>query len=409
MKKPGFFDQYTRIDELLEQNTVAVNRLADILQLKGDTIKPLFLTYPSSGSALVTISEGTTILNFETGTITDIDGEVTNMKQSLQNRGFEWARSFFIQSDKMISVQIDDNDPLISGEERDAYGIHQQFKKITLTAYENTDVFVIVSTSPDALIQMVSNIFVMKGLGASGYPVAVDVNGYLTTIIYGDQGAIAQDANKKLISVMQGSQGIDVAQQAATGELVSVMQGDDGGTLRTIAVDANARLEAVMKGIAAGTPTTVRLDAAGNIIAVMKGEYDSALQTIALDSQHRMIARTLTGIEYFVRDYSYKSADNVTYDEITSTAVGADKIWNITDIVAYNMQGWTDKIRLKVGTIGSYKDLHFETDLPTHYFVEWHGSIWLEQTETILAGFYGVAALGNTIKLYTHGIEISAV
>ena len=162
MKKPGFFDQYTRIDELLEQNTVAVNRLADILQLKGDTIKPLFLTYPSSGSALVTISEGTTILNFETGTITDIDGEVTNMKQSLQKRGFEWARSFFIQSDKLVSVQIDDNDPIIASEERDASGINQQFKRIKLVAYENTDVFVIASTSPDALIQLIANAVVIS-------------------------------------------------------------------------------------------------------------------------------------------------------------------------------------------------------------------------------------------------------
>ena len=479
-----------------------------MIQLKGDTVKkPLFLTYPSSGSALVTISEGTTILNFETGTITDVDGEVTNMKQSLQNRGFEWARSFFIQSDKLISVQIDDNDPIISSEERDAYGIHQQFKRIKLTAYENTDVFVIVSTSPDALIQMVSNIFVMKGLGASGYPVAVDVNGYLTTIIYGDQGAIAQDANNKLISVMQGSQGIDVAQELTTGELIAAMKGDDSGTLRTIAVDANARLEAVMKGLygatfktlatdtngnliailkgasgndiavdasgyltaimhgdqgavaqdannklisvmqgsqgidvaqelttgeliaamkgddsgtlrtiavdsnarieavmkglASGTPTTINLDADGNIIAVMKGEYDSALQTVALDSEHRMIARTLSGIEAIVRKTHVGNATSENFS-IMGDLVPAGKLWKITNAVVYNHTGFTDYIQFGVHP----KMAKGCRDVPAKCILDWDGELWLDAGERMFAAFIGVT-IDDPCNLIYRGTQIS--
>ena len=74
MPPKGIFDKYTRVDDLLIENTAAINRLADILQLKEDVVeKPLFFTYPSSGSALVTIEEGTTVLNFEVGTITDIN------------------------------------------------------------------------------------------------------------------------------------------------------------------------------------------------------------------------------------------------------------------------------------------------------------------------------------------------
>lgn len=345
LPKPRFIDQYTRVDELLIENTAALSNLVDILQAKGDvTKKPLFLTYPSSGSTLTTITKGVTTLNFEEGTVTDVDGVVSNMRQSLQGKGFEWARSFFVQSDTLLSVQIDDNDPLLASEERDAYGIHQQFKRIKLIAYEDTEVFVIISTSPDALIQIVSNIFVMKGLGASGYPVAVDINGYLA----------------------------------------AVMKGLEGSTLRTIT-----------------------LDSAGNIVAVMKGEYAGALETIALDSEQRMIARTLISIDDVIRDYQTASANDVN-ESLNSSTVGAGKLWCITSVLVANISNWTDSITLQVGPPGSYINFHTEKDIPAAHYIEWHGEIWLEITEKIHALFTGLT-VGDSMRIYTHGYQINAV
>ena len=449
LPKPRFIDQYTRVDELLIENTAALGNLVDILQAKGDvTKKPLFLTYPSSGSTLTTITKGVTTLNFEEGTVTDVDGVVSNMRQSLQGKGFEWARSFFVQSDTLLSVQIDDNDPLLASEERDAYGIHQQFKRIKLIAYEDTEVFVIISTSPDALIQIVSNIFVMKGLGASGYPVAVDINGYLTAVIRGDQGTIAQDANNKLISVMQGSQGINVAQQATSGELISVMKGLEGSTLRTITLDSAGNIVAVMKGekpdtsldtvaldangkiisimqgstgnavaqdgnnkliaiMQGSTGVAISQDAANNLVAVMKGEYAGALETIALDSEQRMIARTLMSIDDVIRDYQTASASGVN-ESLNSSTVGAGKLWCITSVLVANISNWTDNITLQVGPPGSYINFHVEKDIPAAHYIEWHGEIWLEITEKIHALFTGLT-IGDSMRIYTHGYQINAV
>ncbi len=186
-------------------------------------------------------------------------------------------------------------------------------------------------------------IAVMKGDDAGTLrTIAVDSNGQLISVIKGDQGVVAQDASNRLLSVMEGSQdlpvaqkavtgelitvmqgdqGLDVAQQAITGELISVIKGDQGvvaqdasnklisviqgSTGIAVAQDASNRLIsvikgsqgldvaqqavtgeliAVMQGLEGANLRTVAVDVSGNMVAVMKGDYAGTLKTVAVDS-----------------------------------------------------------------------------------------------------------------------------
>jgi len=145
--------------------------------------------------------------------------------------------------------------------------------------------------------------------GNQGVDVAQQATGELVSVIKGDQGIVAQDASNRLISVIKGSEGLNVKQQAITGELVSVMQGLDGATLRTVAVDGAGNIIGVMKGNDAGTLRTLKVDAsgqmvtlikgslgesitvdeAGNLVSIIKGDYAGTLKTVATDAGGRML------------------------------------------------------------------------------------------------------------------------
>lgn len=153
--KPGILDGLSRADNLLAENVQVLRDLKAILSRKEEReTKVVYFTYPDDGSGLVTLQAGTTTLDFAIGRITDVDGAVTKMRHSLQSEARDWLRSFFIQSDKLMVIQPDTDDPIIATEGRDAVATQQQFKKLKLTTEVETKAFIAAFTSPEAAIQI---------------------------------------------------------------------------------------------------------------------------------------------------------------------------------------------------------------------------------------------------------------
>ena len=156
--KPGVLDGLTSIDELLKENTHVLRELRGLLEREEEReTKVITFTYPYDGSGVATLQSCTTILDFQAGTITNVNNVVSKMLHSLKSEGRKWLRSFFVQSDKLIAVQADSDDPIIASEERDAVASQQEFRKLKLTALEETKVFIYACTSPEAAIQLVSS------------------------------------------------------------------------------------------------------------------------------------------------------------------------------------------------------------------------------------------------------------
>ena len=234
--------------------------------------------------------------------------------------------------------------------------------------------------------------------GASGHDIAVDTSGYLTAIMHGDHGAVAQDAANKLISIMQGSQGTAVAQDA-NNKLISVMQGAEG---IDVAQQATGELKSVMQGLEGATLRTVAVDGDGNIVAVMKGEHSGSLETIALDSEKRMIARSIPGVESIVNKHHDATASD-SYATINGDAVPAGKLWKITNVVAYNEDGYASYILFGIGGVGLSKK---ENELPPGVLMEWNGELWLDETEYIKTYYHGITS-GDSCHVFYRGTQIN--
>ena len=160
VKPEQFLDKYTRIDNVL------VNILEHMQQVQAmqqdRELKVIYFAYPWDGT-LQTLEAGTTTLDFGTGTITDVNGTPSKMRHSLDSEGKDWLRSFFVNSDKFIIAQPDNYDKIPGDEEKDIVGIYQQFRRLKITCEEQTKVFVLCCTSPDAVVKLISNAVVLQG------------------------------------------------------------------------------------------------------------------------------------------------------------------------------------------------------------------------------------------------------
>ena len=157
LPRPTILDGLSRSDDLLVENVKILRSVEALLsrEEKRET-RSVYFTYPDNG-LLATLQVGTTVLNFMTGTVEDVDHNFTNMGHSLQSEGRDWLRSFFVTSDKSIVVQPDSYDKIPATEEKDAIGIYQEFTKLTITCTEETKVFVACCTSPEAVVRLISN------------------------------------------------------------------------------------------------------------------------------------------------------------------------------------------------------------------------------------------------------------
>lgn len=160
--KPGILDGFTSIDELVRENILTLHELRDLLEREEvRETRAVYFTYPDDGT-LAILQAGTTVLNYKVGTIEDVDHEFTNMGHSLQSEGRDWLRSFFVNSDKAITVQPDSYDKIPATEEKDALGIFQEFTKLRITCTEETEVFIACYTSPEATIRLISNAAILS-------------------------------------------------------------------------------------------------------------------------------------------------------------------------------------------------------------------------------------------------------
>lgn len=167
-----WLDKQTRVDELLTE-LLQVQRERDDRELK---IK--FYTYPSTG-VKATLAIGTTSLNFESGTITSPTDVVTHMKHNLQSDGKDFLRSFYVNTDKSVVVQLDGSDKIYIEEEKDAVGTYQQFKELKITTTESTTVFLLCCTNPEAILQLVDKPSLVSGGERMIYGSKIDTDGAL--------------------------------------------------------------------------------------------------------------------------------------------------------------------------------------------------------------------------------------
>lgn len=172
----GLFDGFTRIDELLIENTKQIAQLVELMQREENReLKIVFFTYPDDGT-YASLSAGIIILDFSTGTI-NTNGTITYMKHSLQSDGKDFLRSVFIDADKDIVVQLDGQDKALLPETKAFLSTYQQFKKITITTTEATEIFIFCCTNPEAILQLLDTPSIISGGRKMVYGSLIDTDG----------------------------------------------------------------------------------------------------------------------------------------------------------------------------------------------------------------------------------------
>lgn len=158
-------DNLTSTDEILREilielsgrshPTGGISKMVEITSEREERdMDIVFWTYPYTG-ATATCAAGVTTLNFEAGTIVDTSGTVTNMQHSLHSEGKEFLRSLYVNSDKAIKIQMDTSDQIFVDDAKDFQGTYFQFKQVKITCTENTEVFVLACSNPEAILTLV--------------------------------------------------------------------------------------------------------------------------------------------------------------------------------------------------------------------------------------------------------------
>lgn len=160
-KEEQFMDTFTRMDELMLENTrvikvlgeqtkSALDRNADILDLilnkEGASLVPLNFVYPDEG-AVASIAEGTLTLDYDSGIITSPAGATTDMNFSLTSQGKDYVRSLSIWVDKPVIIGLDSKVKYPVKYGRWFNLSYHQFKMLKITTTETTNLFVIASTN----------------------------------------------------------------------------------------------------------------------------------------------------------------------------------------------------------------------------------------------------------------------
>lgn len=167
------FDIPTDRDEILREILIelkgrthpvgGISKMVEITQAREDRdLNIVFFTYPYTG-ATATFAAGTTELDFESGTIMSTAGTVTNMQHSLRSEGKDFLRSLYINTDKAISVQMDTGDKIFVDESKDFQGTYFQFKKVKITCTEDTQIFVLACTNPEAILTLIDKASEVSG------------------------------------------------------------------------------------------------------------------------------------------------------------------------------------------------------------------------------------------------------
>ena len=133
---------------------------------------------------------------------------------------------------------------------------------------------------------------IMVPRGQTGYYMSVDATGFLSAILKGvDGGAtlrtVLVDDAGRMIMIPRGESGYYMNVDAS-GFLSAILKGVDGGsTLHTVLVDDTGQIIMVPRG---SSGYYMDVDADGYITAVLKGERSGTLTTIGVDENGRLEA-----------------------------------------------------------------------------------------------------------------------
>ena len=119
----------------------------------GKAYEIFFLSYPNDGTR-ATFGVGTTLLDFEAGTVKTAAGVVSKMSNSLKQQHKDFMRSFVINSDQDLIVQLDGNNKVPVRADVWAKMTYQRFTKVYVTATVAATGFVHASTTPENAIDM---------------------------------------------------------------------------------------------------------------------------------------------------------------------------------------------------------------------------------------------------------------
>ena len=179
------FDRFTGIDEQLAEmipllrsmaaKELTVNfpeqldgaiSLRDIYNLLKETrdasLEIFFMTYPNDGTR-ATFDVGTTILNFEQGTVEAPDGNITGMSSSLVKKGKDFMRSFAINCDQDTIVRLDNDDQTPVRANTWGKMTYQQYTKARVTTTVSTTGYVHACTNPEAIHEQIGEVTIMIG------------------------------------------------------------------------------------------------------------------------------------------------------------------------------------------------------------------------------------------------------
>jgi len=185
MDKEQFIDKFTRIDDLLAELLPVMKKLqtgeitvqlpegpegqetvSDLLELlkyqHSKDYEIHFFTYPADGTR-ASMAAGTTILDYNGGTIKAPDGNVTKMTTSLPKQNKDFLRSCAINGDRDLIVQLDNKNKTPVKADTWFVMTYQQFTKLLITTTQTTNVFVLACTNPKAVLEMVGESTVSIG------------------------------------------------------------------------------------------------------------------------------------------------------------------------------------------------------------------------------------------------------
>lgn len=117
------------------------------------TEDPFILAYPFDGT-YATFAEGTTTINFKTGTVKSPAGAITNLSSSLDLAKKDFMRSVVVDADRAVVIQLDSRDkaPAKAG----SFSVLEdtEFEKLYITTTEDTTIYVAASTNPKSVITL---------------------------------------------------------------------------------------------------------------------------------------------------------------------------------------------------------------------------------------------------------------
>ena len=171
------FDRFTRVDELLAEaipllksmaakelvvnfpeqldGAITLRDIYDILKdQQNKSYDIFFMSYPNDGTR-ATFAAGTTILDYEQGTIEAPDGTVTPMSSSLAKKDKDYMRSCAVNCNKDTIIQLDNKNKSPARADTWFKMTHQQFAKLKITTTVETKGYIHACTNPEAVHEMI--------------------------------------------------------------------------------------------------------------------------------------------------------------------------------------------------------------------------------------------------------------